>query len=44
MKMCYVCNCKSKAQEFVWRNGKWTFVEVCINQSCKTYNPYILWK
>ena len=44
MKMCYICNRKSKTQEFVWENGKWVFREVCINPRCKTYDPYVLWK
>ena len=42
MKMCYVCNRKSKTQEFVWRNGKWNFIEICVNPRCRSYNPYIL--
>ena len=42
MKMCYICNKKSKTQEFIFKNGKWTFVELCINPSCKSYNRYAL--
>lgn len=45
MKMCWICNRRSKTQEFVWnKDGKCEMKEVCINPRCKTYNQYINYK
>lgn len=44
MKTCYVCGRKSVIQEFVWEGSGCVLKEACINPTCSTYNPYILYR